>query len=408
MLEQGNFESAKLAEAISQRGAVKLQGRVELHPPRMMTNDTDRHKAVMTQVLANLKAAISPEREDAALSAIWYGNQSTDRRVRNSSAGMSITTKILPDRLGTYLGVKRTLDLGSVSEYGGILADANTTLDLRIDNLIKKEGAGAVPMVSAILPDGSTVELGGILKSAPSPPPGSILMGTVTRKMRDIDIVVGSEQRKVIPTAELASVGLIDRTLATFAFTVGASGVEVTAIRGESQIVLGTLVPKSRDLNNTTPTENQGSFERTFHTHQIEVHVREFIAHQPVSDILSGNPVRLPDREINPHLLPLHRLEPSAPERYLPNRAEIVSWYKAAVKMSNEDDTQYLLQIGQQLKTAYMGEPFMQGHSTVDRLPDNYQNSAVSVSLEDKQRLDVMSIRANEPLQHRSNPSRSR
>jgi hypothetical protein len=170
MLEQGNFEIEKLDAAIEQRGSVKLQGRVELHPPRMMINDTDRHKAVMTQVLANLQAAISPEREDAALSAIWYGNQSTDRRVRNSSAGMSIATKILPDRLGTYLGVNRRLDLGYVTKYGGILADTNTTLDLRIDNLIKKAGAGAVPMASAILPDGSTVELGSILKSAPPIP----------------------------------------------------------------------------------------------------------------------------------------------------------------------------------------------------------------------------------------------
>jgi hypothetical protein len=408
MLELGNFDLVKLDEAISQRGLVKLQGRVELHPPRTLINDTDRHKAVMTQVLANLKATISPEREDAALSAIWYGNQSTDRRVRNSSAGMSIVTKILPDRLGTYLGVKRTLDLGYVTEYGGILADANTTLDLRIDNLIKKEGTGAVPMVSAILPDGSTVALGSILKSAPPPPPGSILAGTVTRKVRDIDIVVGGEKRKVVPTAELADVSLIDRANATFAFKMATSGVEVTAIRGESQIVLGTLVPKSRDLNNIIPTSNQGSYERTFHTHQIEVHVREFVAHQPVSDILSGNPVRLPDREINPHLPLLHRPEPSPPERYLPNRAELVSWYKAAISTNNADDTQYLIQVGQQLKTAYLNEPFMQGHLTVERLPDNYQNSAVSVAMEDKQRLDLMSNRANEPLQQRSNPSRGR
>ncbi len=407
MLEQGNFETAKLAEAMELRGSVKLQGRVELHPPRAMINDTDRHKAVMTQILANLKAAIPPEREDAALSAIWYGNQSTDRRFRNSSAGMSIATKILPDRLGTYLGVNRRLDLGHVTEYGGLLADANTTLDLRIDNLIKKEGAGAIPMVSAILPDGSTVELGSILKSAPPPPPGSILVGTVTRKVRDLDLVVGGEQRQVIPTAELAHIGLIDRTPATFVFKVAESGVEVTAIRGKSQIVLGMLVPKSRDLIDTIPRSNQGSFERTFHTHQIEVHVREFVAHQPVSDILSGNPVRLPDREINPHLPPLHRPEASAPERYLPNRAEIVSWYKTAVKV-NAPDTQYLMELGTQLKTAYLSEPLMQGHSTVERLPDNYQNSAVSVSMEAKQRLDLMSIRANETKQQIERPSRSR
>jgi hypothetical protein len=389
MLEQGNFDLVKLDAAMKQRASVKLQGRVELHPPRIMINDTDRHKAVMTQVLANLKAAISPEREDAALSAIWYGNQSTDRRVRNSSAGMSIATKILPDRLGAYLGVKRTLDLGSVSEYGGIIADAQTTIDLRIDNLIKKEGAGAVPVASAILPDGSTVELGSILKSAPPPPPGSILAGTVTRKVRDIDLVLGSEKRKVVPSNDLASVGLIDRTSAKFAFKVGVGGVEVSAIHGNSSTVLGTLVPKSRDRTDTIPSSNEGSFERTLHTHQIEVHVREFVAHQPVSDILSGEPLILP-RFINSHLPPLQppRHQPPPPERYLPNRAEIVGWYQAAVATNNADDTQYLIQIGQQLKTAYMREPFMQGQPPVETLPDDYHHATVSISIEDKQRLD--------------------
>ncbi|AFY92853.1 hypothetical protein [Chamaesiphon minutus] len=391
MLEQGNFELEKLDAAMEQRGAVKLQGRVELHPPRMMINDTDRHKAVMTQVLANLKAAISPEREDAALSAIWYGNQSTDRRVRNSSAGMSIATKILPDRLGDYLGAKRTLDLGHVTEYGGILADANTTLDLRIDNLIKKEGAGAVPMVSAILPDGSTVELGSILKSAPPPPPGSIIAGTVTRKVRDIDIVVGNEKRKVIPTAELTDAGLIDRTAAKFAFRVNVGGVEVSTIHGDSMTVLGTLVPKSRDRTDTIPSSNEGTYERTFHSHQIEVHVREFVAHQPVSDILSGEPIVL-QREINPNLPPLQtpRHQPPPPERYVPNRAEIVGWYKAAIAIDNADDTRYLTQIGQQLKAAYMGEPFMQGQPRVEILPDDYHHATVAISIEDKQRLDSM------------------
>jgi hypothetical protein len=322
---------------------------------------------------------------------------------------MSIATKILPDRLGTSLGVKRRLDLGHVTEYGDILADANTTLDLRIDNLIKKEGAGAVPMVSAILPDGSTVELGGILKSAPPPPPGSIISGMVTRKVRDIDIVVGSEKRKVIPTAELANVGLIDRTAAKFAFKVSDRGVEVSAIHGDSSTVLGMLVSKSRDRTDTIPSSNEGSFERMLHTHQIEVHFREFVAHQPVSDILSGEPIVL-SRETNPDLPPLHRSEPEPepPARYVPNRAEIVGWYKAAVKVADALNTQYLMDLGTQLKTAYLSEPFMQGRATVEQLPDEYQHSAVSISMADKQRFDVMSIRANETKQQIERPSRSR
>ena len=166
----------------------------------------------------------------------------------------------------------------------------------------------------------------------------------------------------------------------------------MSAIRDGSTTVLGMLVPKSRDRSDTIPTANEGSYERSFHTHQIEVHVEKFVAHQPVSDILSGDPIELPDREINPDLPALSRPEPDLLEqRYVPNRLEIVSWYKAAVATKNADDTQYLTQIGQQLKTAYMGEPFMQGQPPAEILPDDYQHSTVSISIEDKHRLDSMS-----------------
>jgi hypothetical protein len=93
---------------------------------------------------------------------------------------------------------------------------------------------------------------------------------------------------------------------------------------------------------------------------------------------------------------------------YHPTRADVVKWYKAAVATNNADDTQHLTQIGQQLKTAYLSEPFMQGHSTVERLPDEYQHPTVSMSMADKQRLDAMSERATEPLQQVNRPSPSR
>jgi hypothetical protein len=54
------------------------------------------------------------------------------------------------------------------------------------------------------------------------------------------------------------------------------------------------------------------------------------------------------------------------------------------------------MDLGTQLKSAYLNEPFMQGQPPVETLPDDYQNHAVSVSMEDKQRLDMMNERANE------------
>ena len=71
-------------------------------------------------------------------------------------------------------------------------------------------------------------------------------------------------------------------------------------------------------------------------------------------------------------------------------------------------NTQYLMDLGTQLKTAYLSEPFMQGRSTVDRLPDEYQHPTVSMSMADKQRLDAMSERANELQQQVNRSSQSR
>ena len=86
----------------------------------------------------------------------------------------------------------------------------------------------------------------------------------------------------------------------------------------------------------------------------------------------------------------------------------MVQWYKAAVKVGDDPNTQYLMDLGTQLKTAYLSEPFMQGRATVEQLPDEYQNSAVSISMADKQRLDAMNERANEPQPQTQRSSQSR
>jgi hypothetical protein len=93
---------------------------------------------------------------------------------------------------------------------------------------------------------------------------------------------------------------------------------------------------------------------------------------------------------------------------YCPTRADVVKWYKAAVKVADAPATQYLIDLGTQLRTAYLNEPFMQGHSTVERLPDEYQNPSVLMSIDQKQRLDAIGIHANEPSQQIDRTSRGR
>jgi hypothetical protein len=82
-------------------------------------------------------------------------------------------------------------------------------------------------------------------------------------------------------------------------------------------------------------------------------------------------------------------IEPRAnsPNIYIPSRADISNWYEAIDRHS--PDFQQILAVGQQLKAACMAEDFMQGQADPGKLPDDYQNPSVSISIEDRQRFDL-------------------
>jgi hypothetical protein len=98
--------------------------------------------------------------------------------------------------------------------------------------------------------------------------------------------------------------------------------------------------------------------------------------------------VSIEDRQRFDRLLESRTIEPKAnsPNHYIPCRADIVNWFGAADRDS--PDRLQIFALGQQLKDAYMGESFMQGQPDPGKLPDDYQNSSVSISIEDKQRFD--------------------
>jgi hypothetical protein len=73
-----------------------------------------------------------------------------------------------------------------------------------------------------------------------------------------------------------------------------------------------------------------------------------------------------------------------APETYTPNRLELVNWFRA----SEGDDRQRIADLGQQLKTAYMLQDFMQGQPEPDTLPNEFQSNTVAISLADKQQFE--------------------
>jgi hypothetical protein len=74
----------------------------------------------------------------------------------------------------------------------------------------------------------------------------------------------------------------------------------------------------------------------------------------------------------------------SLPATYLPTRLELVNWYRAS-----EGDEQHQIEaLGQQLKTAYMLQDFMQGQPEPKILPDEFQSTTVAISLADKQQFD--------------------
>jgi hypothetical protein len=98
--------------------------------------------------------------------------------------------------------------------------------------------------------------------------------------------------------------------------------------------------------------------------------------------------VSIEDRQRFDRLLESRTIEPKAnsPNYYIPSRADIVNWFEAADRDS--PDRLQIFGLGEQLKAAYMAEDFMQGQADPGKLPDDYQNPSVSISIEDKQRFD--------------------
>lgn len=423
MIEASGIQG--LDEELKVKGEKILTGGLpELYPPRSMVNDVDRHKAVMNKILSDFQAAIPVGREDRALSALWHGNQSTDRRERNSSVGMSIATKIAADRLGQYVGVERSMDLGNVTEFGNALASKGVIVDVRIDNVIKKEGKGAVPMVSAIMPDGSTQEIGSMLKNSIPLAPGTVVSALALKKLNPhIDIKVGEERYRVNP-APSATKQTIISTKAMMGFNLSESGITVTATtmpkKSEAEIttILGNLDPRDKTKFLKSGVQaTEGIYSRTLHATQIELHVQELVVHQPVSKILANTLVPLPDREISPDITTISerdqltlvpdivaeevnlRIVPdirSMAQAYSPSRIELVDWYKASLKVAEPLAAQYLVELGTQLKSNYSAEAASQGSTPVERLPDAYQHSAVTITVEEKEKFDGILAAAQE------------
>jgi hypothetical protein len=428
-------------------GKIFNGGLPELTPPRSMVNDIDRHKSVMNKVLSDFQAAIPVGREERALSALWHGNQTTDRRERNSSVGMSIATKIAANQLVQYVGVERSMDLGTVTDFGNEVASKGIILDVRIDNVIKKEGKGAVPMVSAILLDGSTKEIGGMLRNSIPLAPGTVVSALATKKLNpQIDIKIGEEKYRVKPSLDQSEQTIIS-TKALIGFNVSEAGISITATtipkkKTEVPITtdLGTLYPKDRaEFLKSGVQSAEGIYSRTLHPNQIELHVQDLVAHQPVSKILANTLLPLPDREINPDLtailekpqltlvpeieavvnpspqdnLPAVELEvnlrivPDIPQTYSPSRIELVDWYKASLKVAEPATAQYLVELGTQLKSVYTSEALSQGNPPVDRLPDAYQSSEVSITIDEKDKFDgILAAAQQQELQTSKQVSR--
>jgi hypothetical protein len=81
---------------------------------------------------------------------------------------------------------------------------------------------------------------------------------------------------------------------------------------------------------------------------------------------------------------------------YNPSRVELVNWYKAVG--ANSESGKQILELGKQLKTNYMAEDFMNGKPVIDWLPDDYRNTSISVSIEDKNRFDLAVESFQEPV----------
>jgi hypothetical protein len=407
--EAGNLSD--INNELEQGGSPSILGIAKVFPPYFLQNDTDKIYDRLETVLTTIKDIIKGK-EDAFTS-----------HFQHSSVGQNIAVKIMPRQLSKHLDKVPIIPLYQSSQSLVNLQNS----DIRFDNAVID---GSIkPIASLVAADGGYEFLGIVPNDAPLLAPGTVVKANISPRLAaKITLNILDKKIEISPVTHIK----IPLQSGEFTFKRNANNDKIAAylVENNSETLLGNIDPTTRKNihigqaileGSTVGTYERPIFDTGTNGKNLELEVLSLVSHLAVDkckilmakkdgDLLFVSappgyrlpkmPLSLPDlpSQTIPDLpsQPISELPLKSISEYNPSRLELVKWYKALG--ANSESGKQILELGKELKISYMAEDFMKGKPLVDRLPDDYRNTRISVSIEDKDRFNLAVENFQEPV----------
>jgi hypothetical protein len=326
---------------------------IEFHPPYALENDVDAVFASADKVLSELESSIPNDKRMQYASAAWH-----------SSAGMGMATKIFTNEISQHLDKVPPIALNRPTAAALELRDG-AELAIRFERNLH---------VSAILPDGSTSDLGmTTYGDSPLLTPGTVVAAKIVRPL-DPKIHIHTELGEFLvnPNPAISKIQIEDFA-GKFAFNRQGKEISVDYIgSGGRRIPIGVL---GRELINKDSKANlksgsnllQGTLSRGSNEKILEIQVQCLIDHQPVARIDRGELIPLPQQSMPPKSqAPIVLSE----RRYYPTAGELRQLYQASESAGDIAKMAEIKSLGVLLNDVYPDG---------DRAPDDFSHWVVEI-----------------------------
>ncbi|WP_373539536.1 hypothetical protein [Chamaesiphon sp.] len=332
---------------------------IEFHPPYALENDVDAVFASADRVLSELENSIPNDKRMQYASAAWH-----------SSAGMGMATKIFANEISQHLDNVPPIALNRPTAAALELRDG-AELAIRFERDLR---------ISAIAPDGSTIDLGlSTYGDSPLLTPGTVVAAKIVRPL-DPKIHIRTELGEfVVNPAPAISKIQIEDFAGKFAFERRNQEISVDYIgSGGRRIPIGIL---GRELINKDSKANlknasnllKGTLSRGSNEKILEIQVQHLIDHQPVARIDRGELIPLPQQSMP---LKSDTPAPSSERRYLPTAGELRHLYGAAELAGDVAKMAEIKSLGVLLNDIYPDG---------DRAPDDFSHWAVDIPVSERE-----------------------
>jgi hypothetical protein len=367
-----NLNDLKIEQIGSTKRLFIANSTIEFHPPYALENDVDGVFASADRVVTELENSIPKNQRMQYASAAWH-----------SSVGMGMAVKVFANEIGQHLDSVPPIALNRPTAAALELRDG-TQLAIRCDRDLR---------VSAIAPDGSTIDLGlSTYGDSPLLAPGTVVAAKILRPL-DSKLHIHTELGEFVvkPASTISNIQIEDFA-GKFAFDRRGKDIAVDYIgSGGRRVPIGVLGRESINKDSKANLKNasnllKGTLSRGLNEKTLEIQVQSLIDHQPVASINRGEIIPLPQQSI-----PLKSDDPAvtSERRYLPTAGELRHLYGAAELAGDVAKMAEIKGLGVLLNDVYPDG---------DRAPDDFSHWAVEIPVPEQEIIETPSIStAQEP-----------